>query len=218
MSDLFKYPRTFHVPWSEGATSDDKMLASMDHFCGKHVVVTKKYDGENTSMYRDACHARSLDSKNHPSRDFVKGIWGRLRYEIPEGMRICGENLYAKHSIHYTNLPGYFMVFAIYDKDNICLSWNDTADWAELLGLPLVSVLYSGPFAIKPVQSCWMPESPDEGYVMRTMDAFPWAEHHLHTAKFVKAGHVGATSPHWMSEEIVPNLLALRDTKTEDES
>ena len=42
-----KYPRTFHLPWSPGATSDDKMLKSIEHFIGKEVVITEKMDGEN---------------------------------------------------------------------------------------------------------------------------------------------------------------------------
>jgi len=36
-----KYPRTFHLPWSEGATSDDKTLDNVDHFEGKRVIITE---------------------------------------------------------------------------------------------------------------------------------------------------------------------------------
>ena len=37
-----KYPRTLHLPWSEGATNDDKILKSVEHFEGKQVVITEK--------------------------------------------------------------------------------------------------------------------------------------------------------------------------------
>jgi hypothetical protein len=40
----YKYPRTFHFPWSN-ATSDDRILDSFDYFLGKQVVVTEKVDG-----------------------------------------------------------------------------------------------------------------------------------------------------------------------------
>lgn len=36
------------------------------------VVITEKMDGENTTLYRDGLHARSLDSRHHPSRNWVK--------------------------------------------------------------------------------------------------------------------------------------------------
>ena len=67
MSDYVKYPRTYHLPWSR-PTSDDKKLVDDSQFYGKHLVVTLKMDGENTSMYEDKIHARSIDSanNNHP--------------------------------------------------------------------------------------------------------------------------------------------------------
>jgi hypothetical protein len=111
-----KYPRTFHLPWSQGATDDDKVLSSVKHFEGKEVVISEKKDGENTTIYSDGyCHARSLDSAHHPSRSWVKSLASSLVGSIPEGWRICGENLYARHSISYEALPSYFMVFGIYD-------------------------------------------------------------------------------------------------------
>jgi hypothetical protein len=57
-----KYPRTPHLPWSPGATSDDIYQGNTSYFENKVVVVTEKMDGENTSIYRDFVHARSIDS------------------------------------------------------------------------------------------------------------------------------------------------------------
>lgn len=49
--DLFtnrvKYPRSYHVKWSEGMNEDDRQHENMDNFVGKEVVVTTKMDGEN---------------------------------------------------------------------------------------------------------------------------------------------------------------------------
>jgi len=110
---LTKYPRTTHLPWSEGGSDDDRILRSTEHFRNKIVVVTEKMDGENTTMYSQHIHARSLDSKHHPSRDWVKNFWQQIRFNIPEGYRICGENMYGTHSIHYNNLKSYFLGFSI---------------------------------------------------------------------------------------------------------
>jgi hypothetical protein len=76
MQTYTKYPRTFHLPWSLGATSDDKVVPSVSHFEGRQVVVTEKMDGENTTLYRDHIHARSLDSKGGEDRAWVKQFWG----------------------------------------------------------------------------------------------------------------------------------------------
>ncbi|MGC5412734.1 RNA ligase family protein, partial [Streptomyces sp. DT225] len=56
------YPRTPHLPWSPGATSDDVRMTDLAALAGTEVVVTEKLDGENTTLYADGLHARSLDS------------------------------------------------------------------------------------------------------------------------------------------------------------
>ena len=63
-----RYPRTYHLPWSPGATDDDRVLPDVRHFEGQEVVVTAKMDGEQTTMYTDYLHARSIDWSRHPSR------------------------------------------------------------------------------------------------------------------------------------------------------
>ena len=75
---LVKFPRTFHMPFSPGATSDDKILKSLDHFIGLEVVVTEKVDGENTTFTRTRTHARSVDSANHWSRAPMKRLHSEL--------------------------------------------------------------------------------------------------------------------------------------------
>jgi len=213
----FKYPRTYHFPWSPGTTSDDRILLSTENFHNQEVIVTEKLDGENTSMYSDHIHARSLDSKHHASRNVVKSLHGRIRYLIPDGWRICGENVYACHSIHYRNLEAYFYVFGIYDDKNICLSWDDTVDFSQSLGLQTTPVLYKGVWDEDKVKSCWTgistasPEDDQEGYVLRIANPFSYnlqddGISSQYTAKYVRKNHV-QTSSHWMNQPIVPNLI-----------
>ena len=202
----YKYPRTFHLPWSEGCTSDDKKLAGSDHFIGQQVVITEKMDGENTTIYHDHVHARSLDGSHHWSRSRVKELQSRL-YDLPEDLRICGENLYAKHSIKYDNLVDYFQVFGIWSNEE-CLSWKDTVEWAEILGLKTVPVLYSGVYSypiIKEIQSK-MDFSRNEGYVVRLADSFRMKDFSKSVAKYVRANHV-QTDEHWMTAAPETNTL-----------
>lgn len=208
MSQYFKYKRTFHLPWSLGAANDDKILKSLESFEGLEVVCTEKTDGENTSMYSNHIHARSLDSNDHPSRHWVKGLWGQIKNEIPEGWRICGENLYAKHSLFYEDLESYFQVFSIWDENNICLSWDDTLAYCEMLGLVTVPVISRGIFNEAELRK--LSESMDltkkEGYVVRNAGSYHYEDFSKNIAKFVRAKHV-TSDEHWMFQPVIPNKL-----------
>ena len=207
-----KYPRTFHLPWSMGATFDDKTLKTPEQFYGKEVVVTEKLDGENTTIYDDGyVHARSLDSRSHESQAWVRALAARLRHDIPRGWRVCGENMFAKHSLSYDKLATYFYVFAIYDENNYCLSWDDTVQWASLMGLTTVPTLYRGPWNEVRVRACYTGKSrvgrEGEGYVVRVASGFPYRAFSRSLAKFVRADHVQPDAKHWKLQRVVPNKI-----------
>jgi len=202
----FKYPRTPHLPWSDSVTDDDRTLDSIEHFIGKEIVVTIKKDGENSNLYNDYFHARSIDGNHHPSRDWLKNFWSTIKHEIPNGWRICGENLFAKHSIYYENLESYFLMFSIWNEQNFCLSWKDTEEWAELLNIKTVPVIYKGVFDEKQIRSIWQELIDEEGYVLRLAEGFRFNDFDKSIAKFVRKNHV-QTSEHWSTEKIIQNKL-----------
>jgi hypothetical protein len=204
-----KYPRTPHVPFSPGATHDDKVLKSLSHFYGKEVVITLKMDGENTTLYRDGFHAKSLDSRHHPSRDWVARFQAEIGYNIPEGWRICGENMFAVHSLSYTNLPSFFLGFSVWNERNRALSWDDTEETFALLDIHCVKVVYRGIFSEAVLRQlvAELNLSVDEGLVMRVAEAFDYEDFSKSVAKWVRAAHVD-TDEHWMHGAITPNKLA----------
>lgn len=209
-TDYVKYPRTYHLPWSPGIHNDDRVIRSLDRFVGQRVIVMEKLDGENTTLYTRYCHARSVDSKNHPSRNYAKAIHGQIAHDIPEGWRVCSENMYAKHSIHYKNLKGYLYGFAIWNERNMCLPWDLTAEWLTLLGLPYPDILYDGMWDETRIKALWTDKDWEtkEGYVVRIADGYHYGEFRETCAKFVRKGHI-QTTQHWMlGQEIVPNELA----------
>jgi hypothetical protein len=208
MSTYYKYKRTYHLPWSLGSTSDDKFMPNVDHFNGKLVVITEKMDGENTNMYSDRIHARSIDSKHHDSRNWVKGLWGQIKHNIPDGWRICGENLYAKHSLAYDSLDTYFMVFSIWDENNMCLSWKDTVDFCDMLGLQTVNVIDYIDFDETHLKNLAnsIDTSVCEGYVIRNVESFHYDDFTENIGKWVRPKHV-TTDKHWMFNAIIPNKL-----------
>jgi len=205
-----KYPRTYHLPWSEGITSDDRVLSSIDHFIGKRVIITEKMDGENTTMYNDRIYARSIDSSGGEDRAWVKKFWSTFNYQIPEGWRVCGENLYAEHSIHYLDLESYFYGFSIWNNKNICLSWDDTKAWFKLLSDNIISVpvIFDGIFDKNKIIDLWDCSNRNnvEGYVVRLADEFSFKDFKYNVAKFVRKNHV-TTDQHWRHKELIKNNL-----------
>jgi hypothetical protein len=180
----------------------------MDGFIGERVVVTEKLDGENTTMYRDHVHARSLDSRHHPSRDWVKSFWGKIKYLIPEGYRICGENVYARHSIEYHDLESYFYGFSVWNEKNVCVSWDETLMIFEELGIVPAPTLYRGDYSEKALKqlAVSLNTASQEGFVVRVEGEVPYDEFGKKFAKWVRKGHV-QTDEHWMRAAIVPNQL-----------
>lgn len=208
-TDYVKYPRSWHLPWSEGKTKDDKTLSNCDHFVGKRVIVTEKMDGENTTIYKDYIHARSIDGRDHWSRSRVKNLAGKIGYEIPDGWRLCGENLQAKHSIKYTGLSSVFYLFSIWNEKNECLSWDEMCDYASILELTTVPVLYDGIWDEKLIQSLYSESKRDtmEGYVVRLADSYHYLDFNKSLAKFVRRNHVDASNHHWMFTATEENEL-----------
>jgi hypothetical protein len=205
-----KYPRTRHLPTSPGAGSDDVHLSDLSALAAGEVVLTEKMDGENTTIGSGYTHARSVDSRAHESRTWVRALAGRLRHEIPSGMRVCGENLYARHSIGYERLPAYFLVFNIW-QDDLCLDWDTTQAWADRLGLHCVPVLYRGEFpgpeGLLRIWSAVREPEQSEGFVVRTAHSFTQPQFGTHLAKWVRPSHV-QTNQHWMSAPVIPNQVA----------
>lgn len=212
----YKYPRTPHLPWSPGATNDDIHQKNIQLFVGQTVVVTEKMDGENTSIYRDAIHARSIDSRFHPSRTWVKSLQAQVAFHIPQGWRICGENLYARHSIRYENLPDYFMGLSVWDDNNVCLSWSKTKTYLGELNICTPKELYVGPWDEHLIRKISIDTQWVEGYVVRLEAAFAYHDFANSVAKWVRTNHV-TTNKHWMHTAVIANGLKGEDDGESDE-
>ncbi|MBB5803935.1 putative kinase [Saccharothrix ecbatanensis] len=199
------YPRTPHLPWSPGVSTDDVRIADLGLLRGREVVVTEKLDGENTTLYADGMHARSLDSAHHPSRSWVKGLQGRIGSRLPHGWRICGENVYARHSIDYSELESWFYGFSVWDGDR-CLDWDRTVRFLRDVGVPAPPVLWRGVFDERAIRKLRVDTARQEGFVVRAVDGFTRAEFGQRVAKWVRARHV-RTDTHWMTAPVVENGL-----------
>lgn len=208
-----KYPRTYHLPFSPGATKDDKRLSGdwFSQYKGKDVVITEKMDGENTCMTKYDVFARSHGA---PTRSpWSINLWGqdglywKVKDLIGENEEVFGENLYGEHSIHYDKLTSYFYMFAVLRNDDfpVWYAWDDVVLMSEVLHVPTVPVLWRGVFDDEieleaKVNELMLEPSTfgktKEGIVMRVADEFPLAGFSNNVCKWVRPNHV-QTDEHW---------------------
>lgn len=209
MSDYYKHPSISHLPWSKSVQVDDTKVLTCKQLEGKDVVVTLKMDGESASVYRDYYHARSIDGRHHISRSWIKQFQQQIAHIIPQGWRICGENMYAKHSIHYHNLDTYFYVHSIWNEKNVCLAWKDIIDFCARYNLFHVPILYKGKWDSKLIKNLHEPFRDGdecEGYVVRITDEIPFDDYQNWVFKYVRAKHV-QTKDNWLTQPVIKNEL-----------
>ena len=213
MTNKIKYPSTRYLPCTKHRDPNDKMMSEKEYdlLLSEETVVLEKLDGENCSLYSDFIHTRSIQGMTrHPSRSHIKQLWGNIKHMIPEGIRICGENVYAKHSIYYEDLPSYFMVFSVW-KDYYSYPWEAVEALCDDLGLITVPVL-SGPkiHTRKDIDAiiASLDTSKQEGIVIRTAHGFMYNDFDVAVGKWVRENHV-TTNEHWLNQPVVPNKLKI---------
>lgn len=217
-----KYNRTFHLPWSEGSTSDDKRALSVESLLNIPLVITEKMDGSNTSLEREGCFARTHSGPpTHASFDGLKALHATIKHFLPKGIQHFGEWCYALHSIAYDSLPGYFLMFGIRDayveSDCYWFSWDDVENTALSFGLSTVPVLWRGQVSsekeLKNLTESLACQSSvcgpiREGVVVRIAAQFKDEDFSKFVMKWVRKNHV-QTSDHWKDQVIVKNKLKL---------
>lgn len=167
-------------------------------------------DGQNTTMYQNYIHARSTDGRSHESMNWVKNFHRKIAHNIPQDFRICGENLYAKHSIFYNNLESYFMGFSIWEKD-VCLSWKETIEYFDLLEIQSVPILFEGIFDQNKIHKTWENERTwenSEGYIIRPSSNFKQKDFSKVVGKYVRKDHI-QTNKHWLKQKLEMNNLKI---------
>ena len=232
--EFVKYPRTPHLFGSTG-TDDDKHLgeAESERFLAdESLIVEEKIDGTNVGIHFASdgrmvlqCRGHLITEGMHPQYDLFKQ-WavvkqGVLQERLEQRYILFGEWMYARHSLHYRQLPHYFFEFDIYDKDaQAFLSLERRLVLLGGTGLHTVPVIHRGasskdglPGLIGP--SCFDSrfENPLTGRIDNLMEGL-----YLRTesagvvtgrAKFVRPEFVEKVkqSTHWQHQAMVPNLL-----------
>lgn len=203
---MSKYPRTYHLPWSPGATSDDKISNSTNNLIGIDIVITEKLDGSNTSMINTGVFGRShaVFTKNEWDREVRQLHDLKVRGQLEDNVFLFGENMEGIHSIEYSNLKSYFYLFGVRDN-NIWIPWDSVEEYSYLLEIPTVPVLFKGKVndekELKSIVDNLVNRKSElggerEGIVVRNAGLFHNDDFAENVMKWVRKGHV-TTDQHW---------------------
>lgn len=149
-SSSSKFPRIPHLPWSPGATNDDKRLETAGQFLKDRVVITEKLDGSNVCLTRMNVFARSHGGPpRHPSFDLLKSYHATLRHLIAEDTELFFEWTYAVHSIKYPKMPAHLHLIG-YRTEGMWASWNMLAALASSMKRQLHRLAVDIPLEVVP--------------------------------------------------------------------
>lgn len=232
---FFKYPRTPHLVGSDG-TADDKRLdraSSLRILADSSLIVEEKVDGTNVGIHFSTsgrmvlqCRGHEITAGMHPQYDLFKQ-WVMVKRSVLEAMLedrflLYGEWLYARHSIHYRNLPHYFFEFDMFDKkEQRFLDLEHRLNLLSGTGIQTVPVIHRGATRIEALNKLIGPSQFDsefenpvtgrtdnlmEGVYLRTEAN----QQVMARAKFVRPEFTERVklSQHWQQQKMVPNLLA----------
>lgn len=220
---FFSFPHTPHLAWlGEGRARRDKLLdpEGVRDLLRDAVTVEEKVDGANLGFsVDDDGELRAQSRGAYLTIEEGQGQWKPLKRWLNErrhalvealfpDLMLFGEWCYAVHSIHYTRLPDWFLVFDVYDRATERF-WDVTRRdaLAESLGLFTVPVLGHGTYSLAQLEAMLgmsrLTDGPAEGiYVRRDVNG------HLDArAKIVRSEFVQAIDVHWSKAPLRTNEL-----------
>jgi ATP-dependent RNA circularization protein (DNA/RNA ligase family) len=219
-----KYPRTYHLSFSQEIFNDDKMLDKKveESFINTEIVITEKLDGGNCCLFNGKIYARShTEETNHPSFSMVKSLYNSILYtkdfEFDRYM-LFGENMQAIHSIKYTKIKSPFYLFNILDtKTDKWISLKELKEISNYLNIPMVPIIFEGTMQSLGVLKLTLERNINrpsyiggekEGFVIRKTESFNKDKFNKNVCKFVRRGHVQSDehwSKNWKTQKIVYN-------------
>lgn len=223
-ADFVRFPHTPHLAWlGEGSPRDDKVLQpnEVSALLAGDVVVEEKLDGANIglSLARDG----SLRAQNrgqylaepHAGQFARLPAWLALHGDalsstLTHNLILFGEWCAARHSLDYTALPSWYLLFDVYDRAEgrfwSSLRRNTLASGVGLVTVPQVLHGETTVTALKQLvaakQSHYR-EGPLEGVVIRRESA-DWCESR---AKLVRPDFTQAIDTHWRKRALVWNRI-----------
>ena len=218
-----KYPRTYHLPFSPEVHSDDKLcdIADLYRIIDEQVevVITEKTDGGNFCLKSEGVFARSHGQETSCSSfNYIKNVhfYPNMQDITDQNLMVFGENMFAIHSIEYTNLQDFFYVFNIVERDTgLFKDFDSVVEWATEHNMLTVPEVYRGTipslqwlekFLADELKKSCVLGGPREGFVVRVKGAFPADDFSKNVFKYVRKNHVAVDSEHWSRNWVAAKL------------
>ena len=226
MTDFFRFPHTPHLAWlGEGVPRDDKVLSSgeADSLLAGDVTVEEKLDGANLGFSLGPDVQLRMQNRGQYLAEPHAGQFARLPSWLaghadalldvltPE-LILFGEWCTARHSLDYSALPDWFLLFDVYDRA-AGRFWSTTRRnaLAQATGLVTVPQVLKGRTTLADLERLVtnMPShyrrtgQPLEGVVVRRESA-EWCEAR---AKLVRSDFAQAIDIHWRKRAIEWNRV-----------
>ena len=201
-----KYPKTPHAPWSP-SRSEDAIIAEIGNFTGKQLVMTEKMDGSNVLLHAGTAHPRSVSGqRRQPWLGMVRKHHAWKSNDFPD-LHFYGEDIYGVHAIEYDPVPEdqTFRLFAVREQE-LWLPWEDVVQYAQLLDLPTVPVLFNGRtqgmqemlnITLRLMSEASSMGPTREGVVTRVAGEFSQKDFQRSVFKTVRPNHVQPDEEHW---------------------
>jgi ATP-dependent RNA circularization protein (DNA/RNA ligase family) len=224
VSQFFRFPRTPHLAWlGDALPRDDKLLSANEALAllAQDVAVEEKLDGANLGISVGADGKLRAQNRGQyvistPLGQFKNLTrWTDLRERaladaLGTNLILFGEWCAARHSLHYVNLPDWFVVFDVFDR-SVSRFWSTSRRnrLACKLGLSVVPTLLRGMTSLQALKSLVESASsqfglcPVEGIVIRK-ETSDWL---TMRAKLVRTEFVQEIGEHWRQRSIEWNQL-----------
>lgn len=225
MTDFFRFPHTPYLAWlGEGTPRDDKVLsaAEAEALLAGDVVVEEKLDGANLGLSLDSVGRLRAQNRGQYLAEPHAGQFARLPAWLAQhgdavlgaltpGLMLFGEWCAARHSLDYSALPDWFLLFDVYDRA-AGRFWSTARRnaLAQAAGLSTVPRVLQGHTTLSILRqllatqpSRYRAGQPLEGVVVRRESA-DWCEAR---AKLVRADFTQAIDTHWRRRRVEWNRL-----------
>ena len=226
MTAFFRFPSTSHLTWlaGVGVPRGDKLLTQEEAqaLLVGEVAVEEKLDGANLGFSLGPDGDLRMQNRGQYLDEPLSGQFARLtpwlaihgdvlRAVLEPELILFGEWCAARHSLGYSTLPDWFLLFDVYDR-LVGRFWS-TADRNTLAlasGLATVPQLSKGHTTLATLQQMVMRTPsryrnglPLEGVVVRR-ESTKWCEDR---AKLVRPDFAQSISTHWRRRAIEWNRL-----------
>ncbi len=224
MADFYRFPHTPHLVWlGEGSPRGDKVLLphEVTALLAGEVVVEEKLDGANLGLSLASDGGLQSQNRGQFLAEPLAGQFARLPAWLAQhgdallsiltpNLILFGEWCAARHSLDYTALPDWFLLFDVYDRSTDRF-WSSTRrnTLAGAAGLAIVPQVLQGKTSITTLKQLVATKfshyrtGPLEGVVIRR-ESPKWCEDR---AKLVRPDFTQAIDNHWRKRVLEWNRL-----------